>query len=126
MGSPLIESCESIIDALKKRHPTSTESELEASIKATIESGGFDVITQKIITKRDRIDLFVPIIGLGVEVKIAGSYTRVAEQLLRYAEHEEVNALLLVTSKASHRQLADLPNDRNIPVWVLCTAIYSL
>jgi hypothetical protein len=126
MDNPLNEWSQEIIDALKKRHPTSTEAELEESIKGTIETCGFDVITQKIITPRDRIDLFVPIIGLGVEVKIAGSYTRVAEQLLRYAEHEEVNALLLVTSKASHRQLADLPNDRNIPVWVLCTAIYSL
>lgn len=115
-----------IIDALKKRHPTNEESELEASVARTIESLGFAVTKQKIITSRDRIDLFIPIIGLGIEVKIAGSYSRVAGQLLRYAEHDEIKALLLVTSRASHRQLHGMQNDRGIPVFVLCTAIYGL
>jgi hypothetical protein len=123
MASDLITK---IIDALKKHHPSAHENELELSVCQTIESLGFEVIKQKSITRRDRLDLFVPILGLGIEIKIAGSYSRVAEQLLRYAEHEEVKALLLVTTRASHRQLHMMPNDRNVPVFVLHTAMFSI
>lgn len=115
-----------IVNALKKRHPTDEEWMLEASVADTIETLGLSVTKQKVITPRDRIDLFIPVIGLGVECKIAGSYSRVAEQLLRYAEHDEIKALLLVTSRAAHRQLNGMQNDRGIPIVVLCTAIYGL
>lgn len=126
MASDWNDQYRAIVNLLKQPHPTDEEWKLEASVKSLVESAGFFVESQKTFTKRDRIDLFVPTIGLGIECKIAGSYTRVASQLLRYADHEEVKALLLVTSQASHRTVDQVTNDRGIPIWVLCTAIYSL
>ena len=53
------------------------------------------------LSPRDRIDLMTEC-GIGIECKIKGSPTIIVNQLLRYAEHDAVKSLILVTSKRTH------------------------
>lgn len=64
------------------------------------------------LTAADRIDLMVG--SIGIEVKIAGQKTAVWRQLARYAAHEDITELILVTTVARHvvdapRQLHSKP-----------------
>lgn len=59
------------------------------------------------LNKRDRIDFYFESIKLGLECKIKGSLTPVMAQLLRYAEDERIETLLLVTTRAA---IADMPD----------------
>jgi hypothetical protein len=45
---------------------------------------------------------------VGIEVKIAGSYQSVARQVIRYAEHPDLDEILLVTTVANHRKMDSL------------------
>jgi hypothetical protein len=56
-----------------------------------------------------RIDFYLPVMGLGIEVKVKGNPTEVLMQLQRYALQDEVNALLLVTTR--HRLAQTTPGE---------------
>lgn len=53
------------------------------------------------LSTRDRIDVLTEC-GIGIECKIKGSPSAIVSQLLRYAEHDRIKALILVTSKRTH------------------------
>ena len=69
---------------------------------------------------RDRIDLLVRSReqSVGLEVKVQGSPQKVLDQLKRYAKHEQLDALILVTTKASLVRLAEetLTEERSLPL----------
>ena len=48
-----------------------------------------------------RIDFFVPLERVGIELKVKGSPSGVAEQLLRYMASPQVASLILVTGRAA-------------------------
>lgn len=62
-------------------------------------------------SKADRVDFFVPTAGLAIEVKVKGSPAEVLLQLCRYAQHEDVLAILLVTAR--HRLAQMVPPTLN-------------
>lgn len=55
------------------------------------------------LSERDRADFLVD--GVAVEVKVDGSLGAVTRQLFRYARHETVKAIVLVTSRAKHLRM---------------------
>ena len=57
----------------------------------------------------DRIDFLLPG-GIGIEVKIDGSLSALTRQVHRYAQRDEIAALIVVTNR--HR-LAQLPETMN-------------
>jgi hypothetical protein len=61
------------------------------------------------LSPRDRVDHLLPG-GVVIEVKVAGPADRVLAQLTRYAAHDRVTGLVLVTTRARHQ---DLPADLN-------------
>jgi REase_DpnII-MboI len=59
---------------------------------------------------KDRVDFFVPALGVAIELKLArsgGSLHHVIQQLSRYAEHAKVEALILITT--SYTLAAGMP-----------------
>lgn len=58
------------------------------------------------LNNRDIVDFWVEgetlSTGLGLEIKVKGSPSAVARQLLRYAQHERVDGLVLLTTRATH------------------------
>jgi hypothetical protein len=65
----------------------------------------------------DRPDLMVG--GVAVEVRIGGLFASVLRQLTRYAQHEEVTGIVLVTCKASHRRMPKTLNGKPVVVVAL-------
>lgn len=59
-----------------------------------------------------------------VEVKIKGSLAAVTRQLHRYAQHPEVEEILLVTTKAAHTRVARLINGKRVHVHFIVTGAF--
>ncbi|HEY5848252.1 MAG TPA: hypothetical protein VIT42_15810, partial [Microlunatus sp.] len=79
------------------------EHDLQAAIADRLAVAGIGHVREAQLGPRERIDLLTDD-GVGIEIKVAGSWTAVTRQLLRYARHDQVRALVLVTTQASHHQ----------------------
>lgn len=85
-----------------------TEVELQAGIAAALKHDGFDVQREYRLSDRDRVDLLVIANGgpavehVAVEVKVKGRGIALGNQLARYAQSSEVDALVGVTNRAHH------------------------
>ncbi len=80
------------------------EVELHGGIAALLNEVGIVVgpgNREVCLSPRDRIDFLLDL-GLGIEVKVDGAASGVWRQLRRYAEHDLVRALMLVTTRARH------------------------
>lgn len=71
------------------------------------------------LSAADRIDFFLPSVGLGLEVKVKESPLTVIRQLSRYAAHAEVRHLLLVTTRHTHGALSQLADVDGVPFQVI-------
>jgi hypothetical protein len=81
----------------------STERDLQDGIAAAMLAQGLDVALEVRLGGCNRIDLLVG--RIGIEVKVAGSWRDVLRQVERYARLEQLDAVVLVTSKAMHTRL---------------------
>lgn len=90
-----------VVETLRSyRFSTADEDELQQAIADVLERAGLDPEREHRLGARDRIDLLVE--RVGIEVKVAGAARAVERQLARYAESDEIDALILVTSRARH------------------------
>ncbi|HEX4334739.1 MAG TPA: hypothetical protein VH062_02430 [Polyangiaceae bacterium] len=92
-----------------QRFPSSTEARLQLAIADHLTAAGVAFQREHRFSAEDRVDFFVDG-GVALEVKTKGSATEVARQLMRYAQHDAVRELLLVTSRM---QLACVPRELN-------------
>lgn len=89
------------------------EDDLQAGIDSLLALAGFNATREVRLSDRlSRIDLMSGTVG--IEVKIKGSAASVTRQLKRYAECPEIDALILVTTKASHHQTPGLMNGKPV------------
>lgn len=81
---------------------TPDESGLSAIVRRRLVSGGFDFAPEVCLDgdKRNRIDFVVGRVGL--ELKVDGAPAAVLRQLDRYAKAEQLDAVVLVTTRRSH------------------------
>ena len=84
------------------------EAELQTGLALALEECGVFFSREHVLDAHNRVD-FLTAEGIGIEVKVDGSALDVARQLMRYAAFPEVRALLLVTTRARHR---DIPLER--------------
>lgn len=84
----------------KHRYRSSTEALLQRDLADHFAALGISGTREYRLSATDRIDFMLEG-GVGVEAKVAGARPReVLRQLGRYAEAEEITALVLVTAKA--------------------------
>jgi hypothetical protein len=76
------------------------EAELQGAIATLLGQEGIVFERERQLGAAGRIDFYLPDTALGIEVKVEGSPSAVARQLMRYAEHDEIRQILLVTSRA--------------------------
>ena len=91
----------------KRRYHYQNEKELQAGVEAVMIQDGFEFQREFQLGDAGTVDFFVSGF-LGVELKIKGSPSEVARQLLRYAARDEVKGLVLVTGRSA---LSTLPNE---------------
>lgn len=90
---------EKIKKALKGRCPAKVEADLQIWIAGKLAAAGVPFVREHSLDKKSRID-FVVIDGaqrIGIEVKTAASQ-RTVTQMLRYAQSDQINALVLVST----------------------------
>jgi hypothetical protein len=98
---------DTVAAAIRRRQfPFGDEDQLQEGIAAALTEDGFDVEREVRLGARDRIDLLVG--RVGVEIKIDGASARVLSQLRRYARHDAVDELVLVTRCTRHTAPAAL------------------
>lgn len=81
-----------------KRIDSTSEDRFQADVAALLAAAGIAHEREVILSPRDRIDFLAGVVG--IECKIEGTVGDVARQLLRYAQHERIQALVLVTGRA--------------------------
>ena len=78
----------------------SNERELQDSIEELLVAEAIPFEREAELAPSDRPDFMVE--SCAVEVKTKGSATEVLRQLLRYAGHDRVDRLMLITTRSSH------------------------
>ena len=87
------------------------EAELQKSIATVLHAKGWDFSREHRFNAYDRPDFYFGESGLVIEVKIKDAATKVFRQLQRYAEHEFVKEMVLVTTRSL--QAAQMPAQLN-------------
>lgn len=90
------------IKVIIERHrlPLNDERITQAAIANALELAGVSFEREVRLSEADIVDFMVG--SVAVEVKIKGARAQIYRQLERYAEHDNVTAILLVTSRAMH------------------------
>lgn len=102
-----------IIAALASyRYVAHDEHRLYEGLSLALTSAGIEFERERSLLypdgKRGRLDYYLPVTRLAIEVKVRGSAEAVLRQITMYARHEDVAAVLLVTSLG---RLARVPED---------------
>jgi hypothetical protein len=77
----------------------STEEELQLGVAAALAE--YIPEREVILGPKDRVDFLLW--GVGIEIKIKGGISALTRQLMRYAQHERVRSLVVVTSREQYR-----------------------
>jgi hypothetical protein len=80
----------------RSRLLVSSEAALQASIAAALTAAGVDHQAEARLSAGSRIDFLTPA-GVGIEAKVKYPRRAIYRQLERYAGHEAITALVLVT-----------------------------
>lgn len=79
------------------------EAELQGRIAQLLQAAGVAFERERVLSPGDRVD-FLVLPGLGVEVKVGGPRTAIIRQLARYAAHDIIQGLVLVTASLRHTE----------------------
>ena len=90
------------------------EAELQDAIASALTMQGHEFRREVELSKSDRIDFMAG--SVGVEVKVGGSRSALIRQLHRYAQHDEVESLLVVTTLHKLTALGESLNGKTIKV----------
>lgn len=117
MGAPETDAGR-VADVIQaNRYTYSREADLQQGIAVALAAVGLPAVREVRLSGRDVIDVMCG--DVGVEVKVAGRPAPVARQLLRYAEHPQVAALVLVTTRSTLRAVPrELAGKPVLVVWL--------
>lgn len=110
--TPDLDTLERELRALHFRYVN--EDELQRGLWAALRNLGYDVKREAIIDGRSRLDFLIG--GIAIEVKVAGRTVSVVRQLARYAEHPDVDALILVTTRLRHSDIPSVMSGKPVRV----------
>ncbi|KHA63582.1 hypothetical protein [Sphingomonas sp. Ant20] len=92
-------TAQAIVAALRRsRFRVGNEADMQLSIGEALTGAGFDHDREHRLSAADRIDFMIGAVGL--EAKTRCNKRAIFRQLQRYAEHDAIEALILVTGTA--------------------------
>lgn len=117
---------EGLTTALQRRPPrAANEAELQAILWGHLRTLDPRTVREHTLTRTDRIDFLLG--RTGIEVKVKGPSAEVTRQLWRYVESDQIDDLILVTTRREHlRVIGQSAIFDGKPVHVLCIADYLL
>lgn len=92
------------------------EYDLQEGLQTVLETEGIKARREEIVSQGSRID-FLTDDGVAIEIKTGGSLNRLTRQIHRYAQHDKVQAIIVLTPKAKHQSLPRTINGK--PVFVV-------
>lgn len=96
------------------RYQFAHEDDLQAGIAEALTAARIPYQREVRLSATDRLDVMVH--GVAIEVKVAGATDRVLSQLQRYASHDQVTDLVLVTTRARHCALPALVGGKPLAI----------
>lgn len=93
---------------------TQTEALLQEDVEAALRSEGIAFTREVRLTPTDRVDFLVG--SVAVELKTKGARNAVLAQLIRYAQSDRVEDILLVTTRYAHCQMPPELNGKRVLV----------
>jgi len=106
-----IEWIESLSKTLSRyRFNFSNEKDLQGGMGKVFTALGVEFFAEHHLSDEDIVDFYFPEKKVGIEAKIDHSLSDLTRQLFRYAQHDSILGILVVTSKA---RLANLPEEMN-------------
>ena len=81
------------------RFASASEDLIADGVDAALLRAGEEVEREVVLGPHERVDFLTPD-GICIEVKVGGSLMDLVRQLQRYAQHERVRALLVVTNRS--------------------------
>ena len=119
----LAEGCEQsagVADVLRcltaYRFDTSSELRFQDGIASALRDVSIRYRREVALAPKDRIDFLIGSVGL--EVKVDGTEMDVLRQLMRYAQSDQVSALVLVTNRSKHSQMPDSLQGKPLSVYL--------
>jgi hypothetical protein len=93
------------------------ERDLQIAIYGALTGVGMASEREYRLSAQDRIDFYLEFFHVGIEVKVGGNVSTLIRQLTRYAQSEEIDALVVVTNRAKHASEMPLTlNDKPVTV----------
>jgi hypothetical protein len=89
-----------------------SEAELQSGIAEALTTAEIPFDREVRLSPLDRVDFLCGSIGL--EAKVKGSLAEVTRQVHRYCQHDTISAVVLVTTKANHRDLPAAMNQKAV------------
>lgn len=100
-------SAERISTLLEAHRFTHTcEEDLQRGVETVLAENKIPYVREASLSKGDRPDFLVEG-SIVLELKVKGASHAVLRQLMRYANHEKVKAIILVTTKFAHRSMPE-------------------
>jgi len=107
-----------IVAAVRRgRYSYRQETQLHLGLEAAMRHAGINPVPEVRLNARDRIDFVVD--RVGVEVKIKGTVDSLHRQLMRYADSDQLDELLVITTDPHHRDLPPTLNEKPLTVLVI-------
>ncbi len=103
-----------IKELMSRRFEYQCEDDLQQAIASVLSDCSIPFVREHRMNAKDRPDFTVE--KIAVEVKIEGSVTAVTRQLHRYAQLDEVDEVVLVTSRSKHRSVPREMNGKPVSV----------
>ncbi|HVI60113.1 MAG TPA: hypothetical protein VM619_14740 [Luteimonas sp.] len=88
------------------RYTFRDEVQLHEAIAMVLEQAGIPFAREKVITPVSRLDFYLPLPRIGIEVKTQGSAAVAWRQVERYLAHDDVDGVLLAASRSWARMKA--------------------
>lgn len=113
-----------LLEALRSvRFRYSSEEDLQLGIDRLFRERGIVYEREVRLDSHCRIDFMVEG-SIGIEVKIDGSAEELGRQILRYLQHDRVSEIVVVTTRATHRDLPPMLEGKRITVVYLFSSAF--